>query len=159
MKLLPKILLGLAIVLLMAQAYRPMSNRGAVPGPNHISAKAAVPAEVEQILRRACYDCHSNATTYPWYANVQPVGWWLEWHVRDGKRHLNFSEFAAYTPKRAAHKLEEVAEEVKERHMPLGSYTWMHPEARLTDAEIKILADWALASRTALSSAGAAPSR
>lgn len=150
---LPKILLALAAVLLVAQAIRPMGNHGVVAGPNHVSTRVAVPAGVEQILRRSCYDCHSNHTDYPWYANVQPFGWWLEWHVRDGKKHLNFSEFAVYATKRADHKLEEVAEEVRERHMPLRSYLWVRPAARLSDEEVKTLAEWAAHARRALGAA------
>lgn len=154
MKTSAKILVGLGALLLAAQAVRPSRNLGTVAGPNHISQKAPVPAEVEAILQRACYDCHSNATTYPWYANVQPIGWWLEKHVRDGKRQLNFSEFATYTTKRATRKLEETAEEVREHKMPLDSYTWVHRDAKLSDADIKTLADWAINTRRALGAAG-----
>jgi len=159
MKTSAKILLGLGALLLIAQGIRPLNNRGIANGPDHISAKAEVPAEVEAILQRACYDCHSNHTNYPWYANVQPVGWWLEWHVRDGKKHLNFSEFATYATRRATHKLEETAEEVRQHGMPLNSYLWMHPEARLTDAETKTLADWAVNTRRKVGAAGSAPTK
>lgn len=159
MKTSAKILLGLGAVLVVAQAVRPMSNHGTVAGPNHIGKLAPVPAEVDAILQRACYDCHSNATHYPWYANVQPIGWWLEKHVRDGKRHLNFSEFSTYTLKRATRKLEETAEEVREHKMPLDSYTWMHRDAKLTDAEIKTLADWATNTRRAVGAALSAPAK
>lgn len=159
MKTSAKILVGLSALLVVAQAIRPMSNHGTVAGPNHLAQLAPVPAEVDAILRRACYDCHSNATTYPWYANVQPVGWWLEKHVRDGKRHLNFSEFTAYPLKRATRKLEETAEEVRKHDMPLASYTWMHPEAKLTDAEVKTLADWATNTRRAVGVALSAPGK
>ncbi len=153
------ILLGVAALALVAQAIRPTRNLGEVAGPNHISTKTPVPAEVEAILQRSCYDCHSNATRYPWYANIQPVGWWLEQHVRDGKRHLNFSEFATYAPKRATRKLEETAEMVRGREMPLGSYTWVHRDAKLSDAEIKLLGDWAINTRRTLGAALSAPGK
>ncbi|MBI2511902.1 MAG: heme-binding domain-containing protein [Opitutae bacterium] len=159
MKTSAKILVGLGALLVVAQAIRPMSNRGTVAGPNHLAKLAPVPAEVEAVLQRACYDCHSNATTYPWYANIQPIGWWLEQHVRDGKRHLNFSEFTTYSLKRATKKLEETAAEVREHEMPLPSYTWMHPEAKLSDAEIKLLADWATNTRRAVGVALSAPGK
>jgi hypothetical protein len=106
-----------------------------------------VPADVQKILRRACYDCHSNATVYPWYAEIQPFGWWLTTHVNDGKRHLNFSEFGTYTLKRSVSKLEQISDEVSQHAMPLPSYTWVHSEARLTTTEIKQLTDWADALR------------
>lgn len=138
-----KIILLLFALIAIAQFIRPAKNVSAAVGPNDISAKYPVPADVSALLKRACYDCHSNNTNYPWYAEVQPAGWWLASHVNDGKRHLNFSEFAAYTPKRAKTKAGEIVDEVEEKKMPLKSYTWMHPEARLTVEEIKLIIAWA----------------
>lgn len=138
-----KIILLLFALIAIAQFIRPAKNVSAAAGPNDISAKYPVPADVSALLKRACYDCHSNNTNYPWYAEVQPSGWWLASHVNDGKRHLNFSEFAAYAPKRAKTKAGEIVDEVEEQKMPLKSYTWMHPEARLTVEEIKLLIAWA----------------
>jgi hypothetical protein len=134
------VLLGLFALL---QFWRPARNEAAAPGPDDINVKHPVPANVQGLLQRACYDCHSNHTHYPWYANVQPVSWWLTSHVNDGKRHLDFSAFGAYTAKRAASKLGEISDEVSQHSMPLASYTLMHPEARLTAAEIKLITDWA----------------
>ena len=114
-----------------------------LPGPNFIGAKKPVPANVAKVLQRACYDCHSNYTVYPWYANVQPIAWWLAHHVNDGKRHFNLSEFTTYTNKRASHKLEDAVNELKEGGMPLPSYTWAHPEARLSEADKQLLIEWA----------------
>lgn len=138
-----KILLGVIVLLLAAQLVRPDRNSGSVDGPAFIGRQHPVPADVQAVLARACYDCHSNQTRYPWYANVQPVGWWLAWHVNDGKKHLNFSEFGSYTAKRQAKKLKEITEEVADNGMPLPSYTWTHRDAVLTDAEKKLLGDWA----------------
>lgn len=87
---------------------------------------------------------------YPWYSNVQPLAWWINDHVKEGKGEFNYSEFTTYSPKRARHKLEEVAEQVNEHEMPLNSYTWIHAEARLTDAERKVLTDWAMATRESI---------
>ncbi len=150
MKLCAKIGLGLAVVFVAIQVVRPARNEGSSTGPNDIGTKYAVPAEIAGHLKRACFDCHSNHTNYPAYANLQPVGWWLESHVRDAKKHLSFSEFATYKPKRAAHKLEEIAEEVRKKHMPLDSYLWVHGEAKLTDAEIEAIAQWADALRATI---------
>lgn len=133
----------LLVALIAIQFVHPALNRSTTASPHDIATKYPVPTEVAGLLRRACYDCHSNNTHYPWYAAVQPVGWWLTSHVNDGKRHLDFSEFATYPTKRARSKFGEVADEVDQRSMPLKSYTWMHPEARLTPAEIKLLVDWA----------------
>lgn len=110
----------------------------------------AVPDSIQHLLQTACYDCHSNHTNYPWYADVNPVGLWLNHHVNEGKRKLNFSEFALYDARRKAHKLEEIAESVEKHDMPLASYLWIHDEARLTAAQRKAIIDWANAAKTYL---------
>lgn len=138
-----KILYGLLIVLVVIQFIRPERNISEVPSANDIRVHYSVPADVESILKRACFDCHSNNTYYPWYTNIQPVGWWLQNHINEGKGELNFSEFAAYSPKKADHKLEEVVELVEEKEMPLKSYTWVHKEAVLNAQEIETLVNWA----------------
>ncbi len=100
------------------------------------------PAGVRAVLSNACYDCHSHETKYPWYTNVQPVAWWVKGHVKEGRKKLNFSRWSSYDAERAAHKLEEVVEEIEERHMPLKSYTWMHQEAKLSREQINMTIDW-----------------
>lgn len=138
-----KFLLALAGLLLVGQFIRPAKNLGVSEGPDFIGTKYPVPAEVRTVLARSCYDCHSDRTTYPWYAEIQPVGWWLAYHVNDARKHFNFSAFARYEPKRAEHKLKELVEEVKEGEMPLHSYLWIHRDARLSEAEQRLLIDWA----------------
>jgi hypothetical protein len=129
------------------QFFRPVLNEGELYGKQHINQVIAVPADIESTLKVACYDCHSNHTSYPWYSKVQPAAWWLSDHVTEGKDELNFSVFAAYQPKRQRHKLEEIAEQVKAREMPLKSYELVHPVAVLSEEQIKTLADWALTAR------------
>lgn len=90
-------------------------------------------AEVAHTLKIACYDCHSNQPTYPWYSNIAPVSWWMQNHIDEGSHHLNFSEWGTYSEKRKNHKLEECIEMVEEGEMPMAYYTWMHKEAKLTD--------------------------
>lgn len=135
------VLFCLALGLL--QFWRPARNESLALSPTDLTLQYPVPAPVLALLKRACYDCHSNYTAYPWYANIQPVSWWLTQHVNEGKQHLNFSVFGAYSAKRAGKNAEEIADEVTHHDMPLPSYTWLHPEARLTPAEIKLLVDWA----------------
>ena len=135
--------LGLLLALVAVQFIRSPRNAGVAEGPSSIVAIHQVPADVRRLLTRACYDCHSNSTKYPWYAAVQPAGWWLNRHVTQGRAELNFSEFAAYSRKRAVRKLNHVAEEVRERHMPLKSYLLLHGEAKLTDADIALVSNWA----------------
>ena len=94
------------------------------------------------MLRSACYDCHSNSTIYPWYTKVQPLGWWIKGHVRNGRKKLNFSEWTTLDEERKSHKLSECVEEIEERHMPLKSYTWLHPLAKMDDQDRERLAAW-----------------
>lgn len=138
-----KVLVGLLIVLIIIQFIRPAKNQFQGIAPNDITASYVVPDEVKVILKKACNDCHSNNTVYPWYSTIQPVAWWLNDHVKEGKGKMNFNEFSSYTPKRQRKKLEEVIETVKEGEMPLDSYTWIHKEARLTTAEKLTLSTWA----------------
>lgn len=106
--------------------------------------------EVATILKNACYDCHSNQPTYPWYTSVAPVSWWIKNHINEGSKHLNFSIWQTYTVKRKDHKLEECVEMIEEGEMPMNSYTWMHPEAKLTDAQKQLLIDWFKAEKAKL---------
>lgn len=144
-----KLLLALLVVLLVLQAFRPEKNNSGYK-ENDISSLYPVPDNVEQILVKACNDCHSNSTVYPWYAEVKPIAWWLNDHVKDGKKHLNFNEFATYKLAKQFHKLEEVFDEVKGGEMPLESYTVVHRDAKLTVAERNILMDWSVAVRDSM---------
>ena len=142
MKLGTKILSGLVLLFLLAQFIPSEKNRAISVQPNDIFTKYPASIEVQAIAKKACYDCHSNNTVYPWYSNVQPLAWWINDHVQEGKGEFNFSEFTTYSPKLARHKLEEVGEQINEHEMPLSSYTLIHKEARLTPAEQKLLMDW-----------------
>ena len=93
------------------------------------------PETIANQIRNSCYDCHSNETKYPWYSNIQPFGWFLKKHIEDGRKHLNFSTFATYEPKRQAHKLYESVEMVENGEMPMESYLLMHPEAKLSESQ------------------------
>lgn len=138
-----KFLLIFLAVLVIIQFIRPARNTSQETSPDHIASKHNIPADVKPILDKACNDCHTNNTYYPWYSNIQPVGWWLQYHVNEGKEHLNLSEFLSYDAKKQDHKMEELIEMVKEKEMPLNSYTWTHTEARLTDQERQVLINWA----------------
>ena len=138
-----KVLLGLLVVFFLIQFIRPEKNVSAAPVPNDLFANYQAPDSVKRLVKTACYDCHSNNTVYPWYGEVQPVAWWLNDHVQEGKNELNFSEFATYAPKKGDHKLEEVIEMVEKGEMPLESYSLIHSNARLTDAQRGVLTVWA----------------
>lgn len=138
-KRLPKIALALVVLLLGLQLVRPEKTNPPVTGDIETSP------EVKALLKRACYDCHSNETTWPWYSHVAPSSWLVVRHVDDGRRKLNFSVWSSYEPKRQAHKLEECEELITSGDMPLAGYVPLHPEAKLTDAEKQVLLDWAKA--------------
>jgi hypothetical protein len=137
MKLLPKVMIGLGAVVALAQLARPTMDNPPVAGD------IQVPAEVAPLLKRACYDCHSNETKWPWYSNVAPVMWIVARDVEHGRKHLNFSVWESYEQGRKLKKLKEIAEEVEENEMPLGIYVTMHSEAKLTEAEKKTIVEWA----------------
>ncbi|MBC7720674.1 MAG: heme-binding domain-containing protein [Pedobacter sp.] len=141
-----KILKSIGLILLAAlviiQFFHPAKNIAAVPSVHHIGKLYAVPANVEQILVKACYDCHSNNTKYPWYSKIQPVDWWLNDHIKEGKRKFNFAEFTTYRIARQYKKLDECINQVKDGEMPLESYTLIHKNAILTDAEKEALFVW-----------------
>ncbi len=135
----------LIITFIAIQFFRVKKNIATAPDDfkNDISAIHHVPQEVQLILQKSCYDCHSNQTKYPWYASIQPVSWWLANHIEDGKKELNFSTFASYRIRRQYRKLQEVIDEVEEENMPLKSYTWMHKNARLDKADKDMIINWA----------------
>jgi hypothetical protein len=141
MRIIKKILVLLLVILVLAQFYRSPKNLSGNDS-QHISKTYPVPAEVNTILVKACYDCHSNKTRYPWYAEIQPVALWLHNHVIDGKKELNFSEFSGYRIRKQYRKLEECIDEVKKDAMPLSSYTITHTDAKLTDTEKAALVGW-----------------
>jgi hypothetical protein len=115
-----------------------------------VDAEIAAEPEVHALLRRACYDCHSHATVWPWYAWVAPVSWLVAHDVNHGREELDFSRFEAYDAARRRKKLGEIAEEVDEQEMPLWYYLRLHPEARLSDDERARIVSWAEAERERL---------
>ena len=137
MKLASKVMLGLGGVLVLIQLVRPAQTNPPVTG------LIQAPPEVMTLLKRSCWDCHSNESIWPWYSQVAPVSWLVTRDVNDGRKHLNFSEWQGSEEGRKLKKLEEIAEEVGEGEMPMAIYVPMHPEAKLTEAEKKVLVDWA----------------
>ena len=133
----------LLVALVVIQFIHPTPNANAEINANDITRNYTVPDSVHAILQRACYDCHSNSTTYPWYSKIQPVAFWMNDHIKEGKSHLNFSEFNTYTQTKKAKKLHGVAKEIEEGGMPLDSYLWIHKNSKLTDAQKTMMEQWA----------------
>lgn len=141
-----KIAIGFLVLLAGIQFIRPGKNQSANAG-EAFEKQFAVSDEVKGILKTSCYDCHSNNTVYPWYAEIQPVGWWLQHHVDEGKEEINFDDFASYSPRRQFHKLEEIEEMMDEKEMPLSSYLIIHKNAELSAEQSAALVDWTNAMR------------
>lgn len=144
--------IGLLAAFVVIQFFRPTKNTSADSAAfaNDISKVYQVPDDVQLILQTSCYDCHSNNTKYPWYSNIQPVAWWLNDHVLEGKKEINFSEFASYRIGRKYKKFEEIIEQVEEDEMPLSSYTIIHRNASLNKTQKLSLANWATAIRDSM---------
>ena len=111
-----------------------------------LPARVHVPTDVGAILGRACRDCHSNETKWPWYSNVAPVSWFVIDHVNHGRSHFNYSEWAKYSPADASALLKNACELTRKGAMPMNSYLWMHGGARVSAADVDALCGWALAS-------------
>jgi Haem-binding domain len=153
-KFFKRFFLLLIVVFVVIQFFRPEKNIAAGPEAfaKDITTVHNVPADVQLILEKACYDCHSNNTRYPWYNNIQPVAWWLSSHIKDGKKDLNYSGFASYSLRKQYNRLLQTSDLVKKGAMPLSSYTWIHKDAVLTDAEKLALANWTTAIRDSMKS-------
>jgi cytochrome c551/c552 len=138
--------LGVLVVALAGAQLVPVSRTNPSPG-----GEIKVPVEVAPLLRRACYDCHSNQTVWPWYSRVAPASWLVAHDVRHGREDLNFSTWTDAKATKRTKKLLKVAEEVREGEMPPWYYALVHPEARLTAAERTVLEAWTAAEISNLS--------
>ncbi len=136
------ILMSLVAILIIAQSFRiDKTNPESDPTMDFIRMKNP-PNDIAEMLKVACYDCHSNQTKYPWYTNIAPFSWWIQGHIDHGRKHLNFSNWGTYSAKKANHKLEECYELVEETKMPLMSYWIAHPEAKLSTEQRAALVAW-----------------
>jgi hypothetical protein len=142
MKLLKLGLLVLAGLFVILQFIRPTKNLSKDPSTSSITTDFTVPSDVQGLLQRSCYDCHSNNTVYPWYAEIQPVGWWLSSHITHGKRSLDFDEFGSYRPFRQYRRFGDIIEQVTKDEMPLPSYLIIHRYAKLSPQEKAVLVGW-----------------
>src|SRR6266542_6843909 len=150
MSLLKKIFLALLIVFIAIQFVRPARNESGQVLPADITRTYNLPENVQTIFKNACYDCHNNNTHYPWYSNIQPIGWLLANDIRNGKAKLNFSEFGSYSHRKQKSKLREIEMAMHDGTMPLTAYKLMHKPARLTKDDRAIIMDWARKTKDSL---------
>ena len=138
------VLIGIAVLLLAAQ-FVPV-DRSNPPVAGVVDA----PEDVMSTLRRSCWDCHSSETDWPWYAYVAPVSWRVSEHVREGREHVNFTDWAGYDAEELDEIYEEIADEVRKQGMPLKDYLLAHRNAVLTNADRERLIGWAETARESL---------
>ena len=132
------ILLGFVVI----QFFRPERTSTEVYGENHITKKMSVPDNVHQILKRSCFDCHSDHTTWPWYTNIAPVSWLVAKDVRNGRSKMNFSEWGKIPESKSEARLEAICDEIKEGEMPLENYLMIHKDAVLSQQDKDVLCGW-----------------
>lgn len=137
-----KIALFLLVALVIAQFIKIDKNNPPVEKELDFLSISNPPADIKAMVQNACYDCHSHETAYPWYTDVAPVSFWVKGHINGGREHLNFSEWGSLSGERKARKLDECIEFTEKKWMPLKSYTWGHPEAKLTQEDRQKLVDW-----------------
>lgn len=143
MKRIIKVLLAVLIIFLfLIQFIRPVRNQSGQAGINDLSKVYKVPVKLQAILKRSCYDCHSNYTNYPWYAEIQPVRYFLDSHITEGKEELNFEEFNTYSARKRSNKLRAIVNSLQEKEMPVSSYLMIHHQARLSKQETNAIIAW-----------------
>ena len=134
MRILKYGLLVLGALFIGIQFVRPSTTNPVAAAPFAVDD-----AEVESILRRSCFDCHSNETRWPWYSHVAPVSWRVADHVKEGREHMNFSDWSEAD---GVKRIGEICEEIEEGEMPLRDYLRMHGDAKLSKEEIATLCSW-----------------
>ncbi|MBS1527341.1 MAG: heme-binding domain-containing protein [Bacteroidetes bacterium] len=137
-----KLLIGLAVLAIVIQFIPGYENKSSQEPHNSISGVYEIPPNVKGILRRSCYDCHSDNTRYPWYMHIQPVRYLLDRHVRHGKEDLNFDEFGTYSERKRRNKLRAIGNSLTEGSMPLSSYLLVHRSARMSRQDTTAVLSW-----------------
>jgi hypothetical protein len=133
----------LVVLFFLAQLVQPKRTNPPVVPSRSLEAHVQVPQNVLPILKRACGDCHSNETVWPWYSHVAPVSWLVTDDVNVGRRHINFQDWEAQeNPKEATEHLALICKEVQEKGMPPLIYRTMHKESRLSAEDINALCSW-----------------
>ncbi len=137
-----KIGIGILAVFIVIQFIRPARNQSGQVLRTDIVNTVAVPLNVQQALRKACYDCHSNMTSYKWFDEIQPAAWLVRNHIDHAKENLNFNEFGSYSIRKQINKLKAINNSVEDGSMPIASYTIIHRNAILSKGDKKLIMDW-----------------
>lgn len=140
----------LAVLFVVAQFIPTGLGNSPVDQSRAIESRLSVPPQVESILARSCNDCHTNQTRMPWYAHVAPASWLLANHVRDGRKRMNFSDWASYDAEEQDLLLQNICRITRRGAMPVGSYLWIHHSAKLSQDDVTTLCNWSNAERDKL---------
>ena len=144
-------LIGIAFFLIL-QLYQPERNDNYnYDLAYNFKNMYSTPKNVQTLLRTSCYDCHSNNTEYPWYSYIQPVRFFMDTHINEGKKELNFNEFGTYSNRKQKSKLEEIIKQIKSNEMPLTSSTMIHHNAILNKENKTVLINWLERTKDSLS--------
>ena len=150
------VLIFAGVMALAIQFVRPARTNPPVDPARRVHAAVEVPAEVSAILERACRDCHSNETRWPWYSHVAPASWFVIDHVNHGRSHLNFSEWNPPGAQLPAANVDDllgaICKEVQAGAMPLPSYLLVHRRSRLSKTDVRALCSWTELERQRLAS-------
>jgi hypothetical protein len=138
-----KIIIILIAIVVLIQFYPMEKPTVTTDNPNDLISTSNVPENISTLLKNACYDCHSNESTFPWYSNVAPVKWMLYDHISEAREELNFSNWNSLETDDKADLLDDISSMVLEGEMPIKGYTILHSEANLSEADRELIATWA----------------
>ena len=145
-----KVIFALAVFLIAIQFAQPKRTNPPIIPSKALAAHVQVPEEVQSILMRACGNCHSNQTVWPWYSQIAPLSWVITDDVNQGRRHMNFQDWRARIRKQASDPPLDICKEAREKGMPPFTYRMVHKDARLTPQEIDALCSWSQSLGTTL---------
>ncbi len=143
-------MIGVPAFLLLIQFLGPEKSNPPIDPLRPVEAHLKVTSQVSALFERACQNCHSHKTEWPWYSKVAPVSWFVIDNVNLGRSHMNFSDWANYDREEVIRLLEETCELVKTGDMPTRPYQWMHDESHLGEEDIGVICEWAEGEKTRL---------
>ena len=148
-----RIVVWVVAALVVIQVYRPAKTNPPIDPKNEIAANLTMDPATGAFLARACNDCHSNRTVWPWYSNVAPVSWLVASDVNGGRRHMNLSSWAGYPAQKQSKFLDEMCKRVTSGDMPLWFYKPMHPKSWVARADAESLCRWTASARQSFANA------
>ena len=146
------LLLLFVVVEALALLIHPFGNVRLSAADKPLMNTASIQQPVLEVLQRSCENCHSDRTSWPWYSHIAPISWAIEKDVYDGRSHWNMSKWDQYSPEEREDILTEMAPMVRNRKMPLPKYLFLHPEAKLSDADVDLLYRWSRSERKRIKS-------